>query len=108
MLGWKISLKSQAMVWLAVSVLAGLIAGGSGGPAMAVDLAGTAPDSTYVMVVYGDTRSAGAVFPLPTGTVINCTNTSTGAVVAGPVLPALRGDDLRTVVEAASSFPGVA
>jgi len=73
------------MVWLAVSVLAGLMAGGSGGPAMAADLADTASDSTYVMVVYGDTRSAGAVFPLPTGTVINCTNIRTGVVVAGVV-----------------------
>ena len=81
-----------AVVWLmvlvgAVPVLQAAVEAPAGdSAAMAAPAA-----STLLMVIYGDTRSTWATFPLPTGTVITCTNLRTGMIATGEVGAVSRG-----------------
>lgn len=48
-------------------------------------------DSTYLLVIYGNTKSTGAAIPLPSGTIVSCRNTRTNVTVTGVVGASERG-----------------
>jgi|GEM_PF-6103560 len=71
-------------VILGVAAVLLVVAGGLGIPT-SVSAQGN------LMVIYGDTQSTGASFPLPTGTLVSCTNTRTGETAVGAVGAIQRG-----------------